>query len=376
MDVDTTIIGAGVVGLAIAAELADRGISAVVIERHGRFGQEASSHNSEVLHAGLYYPPGSLKARLCVEGAAMIRALGRRGKVPVRLIGKLVVGETSDREALEKLMERGTVNGARDLELLERREIERLEPNVSSSVALFSPHTGILDSHALMRHYLARAADGGVDVAYHTELVGAEPIAGGYRLATRGPDGTLFSLETARVVNAAGVRAHRVAAMAGIDIDAAGYRLHPCKGDYFSTRPACWRLVTRLIYPAPRNKAAGLGIHVTLDLSGRMRLGPDATYLPEQASYPLMADASKRSTFARAAQRYLPAIRESDLEPEFAGIRAKLQGPGEPFRDYIITEEVDRGLPGWVNLIGIESPGLTASPAIAREVAAQMSGVR
>ncbi len=374
MDVDTTIIGAGVVGLAIAAELADRGIPTVVVERHGRFGQESSSHNSEVLHAGLYYPPGSLKARLCVEGARELRAFGRAGTIPVRLIGKLVVGEEQDREALEALWRKGRDNGAEGLRLIERREIQQLEPHVSSRVALLSPNTGILDSHALMRHFLARATDGGVDIAYHTEVIGADPIAGGYRLDTRGPDGTTYQLETARVINAAGVRAHRVAALAGVDIDAAGYRIHPCKGDYFSTRPACWRLVSRLIYPAPSPGAAGLGIHVTLDLTGRMRLGPDTTYIPEQEPYPLMADPSKRPTFARAVQRYLPAIRESDLEPEFAGIRAKLQGPGETFRDYVITEETDKGLPGWFNLIGIESPGLTASPAIAKEVLRLMTG--
>ncbi len=374
MDVDTTIIGAGVVGLAIAAELASRGVSTVVLERHARFGQEASSHNSEVLHAGLYYPAGSLKARLCVEGARILRRLGAEGRVPVQLIGKLVAGDRHQREILEALHARASANGVEGLRLLARRDIERLEPNLASTHALLSPGTGILDSHALMRYYLARAASGGGDVAYRTELVGVEPIRGGYRLDTRGPDGSLFRLESARVVNAAGVAAHRVAALAGIDIDAAGYRIHPCKGDYFSTRPACWNLVSRLVYPAPSPGSAGLGIHVTLDMAGRMRLGPDATYVDDREPFALMADPSKRARFAKAVRRYLPGIVEDDLAPEFAGIRPKLQGPGETFRDFVIAEETARGLPGWFNLVGIESPGLTASPAIAREVARLMAG--
>ncbi len=376
MDIDTTIIGAGVVGLAVAAELAARGVSVIVLERHERFGQETSSHNSEVLHAGLYYPTGSLKARLCLEGNGILRQLAREGALPLKLIGKLVVGNQNETGSLEALLARATDNGVEGIRLLSRQEIRRMEPHLSSTVALFSAHTGILDSHALMRLFLTRALDHGADIAFQTEVIGVEPITGGFRLHTRGGDGSLFSLDSERVVNAAGLGSDQIAAMAGIDVDAAGYRLHPCKGDYFSTSPRCWRLVNHLIYPAPKPKSAGLGIHVTLDLTGRMRLGPDAVYVSHTQIPNARVDPCRKEAFASAVQQYLPAISVDDLEPEFCGIRPKLQGPGEPFRDFVVTDETSRGLPGWVNLIGIESPGLTAAPAIAREVARIMTGKR
>lgn len=373
MDVETVVLGAGVVGLAVAAELSSRGGTVLVVERNTKLGQETSSHNSEVLHAGLYYPTGSLKARLCLEGNERIQALSRERGIPVQMLGKIVVAGPDEIAALDALMARAAANGVVGLRRVSGRELRLLEPSVVAAEAMLSSNTGILDSDALMQYFLVTAEDAGAEFVYRTEVVGLSPIQGGYRVDTRGPDGELFSIEAARVVNAAGLYADRVAAMAGIDIDQAGYRLHFCRGDYFSTRPRCWRLVSRLVYPVPGAHAAGLGIHVTLDMGGRMRLGPDTTYLEPGKPPEYAVNPTSKARFAAAVRRYLPAIEEDDLEPEFAGTRPKLQGPGDPARDFIIAEETQRGLPGLVNLVGIESPGLTASPAIAREVARLLS---
>lgn len=368
MDVDTLIIGAGVVGLAVAAELAPTLRDVLVVERHFKFGQETSSHNSEVLHASLYYPPGSLKSRLCLEGNRILREWATLHGIPVLLTGKLVVASAEEEGALEQLYTRARANGVEGLTMLSKAALHALEPALSSTAAMLSPHTGILDSHALMRFYLHVLEDAGGSVAYQTRVTGMARISGGYAVETMGPDGVPFTLTAQRVVNAGGLYADQLAAQVGIDVDAAGYRLHFCRGDYFSTHPRCWNLVKHLIYPVPGAHAAGLGIHVSLDLQGRMRLGPDTTWLAPNEPLLLRVDASKREQFAQAAQRYLPAIRAEDLEPELAGMRPKLQAPGGPVRDFVIQEETARGLPGFVNLIGIESPGLTASPAIAREV--------
>jgi L-2-hydroxyglutarate oxidase LhgO len=223
-----------------------------------------------------------------------------------------------------------------------------------------------------MHLYLRDAEAAGACCVYHSQVTGVTRISGGYRLEVVGPDGERSEVDSERVVNAAGLFADRVAALAGIDIDQAGYRLKRCRGDYFSTRPRCWKLVSRLIYPVPVAHTVGLGIHVTLDLAGRLRLGPDTTWIEDDGPLRYAADPGKRAAFLQAVQRYLPGLSAEDLEPEFAGIRPKLQGPGEPTRDFVICEESARGLPGFVNLIGIESPGLTASPAIAREVRRQL----
>lgn len=372
IDVDTIVIGAGVVGLATAAALVSRVSSVMVLEKHFKFGQETSSHNSEVLHASLYYPAGSYKSRLCLEGNRLLRQWGQEGRVPVKMLGKLVVASPAEESALENLLVRAQANGVTGLRMLTRAELLALEPQLSSSAAMFSANTGILDSHALMRYYLSVLESQGGQVAYNTQVVALEAFPQGYKVTTRGPDGELFSLNATRVVNSAGLYADQIAAMVGIDIDAAAYRLSFCRGDYFSTRPPLWSRVSHLIYPVPGAHAAGLGIHVTLDFQGRMRLGPDTTWLKAGEPLSLAVDERKRDAFAASVQQYLPCVTAEDLSPELAGMRPKLQRPGGPVRDFVIQEESARGLPGFVNLIGIESPGLTASPAIAQEVVRQL----
>ncbi len=364
-EVDVLVVGAGVVGLACAAALARDGRSVIVTERHERIGTETTSRNSEVVHAGLYYPSDSLKARLCVEGREALYERCERYGIPHRRTGKLVVASSPEEiEALEALCARGRANGAPGLEIVEGAAAAAREPALRVSAALHSPASGIVDSQALCISYAAEAEEYGAVVALRTEVESASRRAGGYRVVALGADGGRSEIDCAAVVNAAGLAADRFAERAGIDVAALGYRQHPCKGDYFALAPSAPLRLSRLVYPVP--SGPGLGVHATVDLGGRIRFGPDAEYV-EKLRYDV--DAAKASRFAEVVRRYLPNVEASWLTPDYAGIRPKLAAPGEGFRDFVVAEESEAGLPGFVNCLGIESPGLTASPAIARRVA-------
>jgi L-2-hydroxyglutarate oxidase LhgO len=361
---EIAIIGAGVVGMACAAALAGAGRSVVVLERHARPGHETTSRNSEVIHAGIYYPPESLKARSCVEGRELLYERCSRLGIPHRRIGKLIVAcDPGEIEALERLRDQAAAAGAGPLELLDARQVTALEPRVRAAAGLFSPSTGIIDAHALLDSYQAELEAAGGQLVLHTEITGLQAGPGGWRIDTRTAHGEPFLLEVGAVVNAAGLEADRIAALAGVDVEAKGWRIHPCKGDYFSAAPSLGRLTEHLVYPVP--SGAGLGIHVTLDLAGSYRFGPDATYV-EAPHYAV--DPGKAADFARAIRRYLPEVSPADLAPAWAGVRPKLSGPGEPFRDFVLAEGSEQGAPGLVSLVGIESPGLTAAGALARHV--------
>jgi len=363
-DTGLTIVGAGAVGLAVAARLAPRFPELVLLERCARHGQETSSRNSEVIHAGLYYPTGSLKARLCVRGKHLLYEIAERHGLPHRRTGKLVVA-TSEPELpeLDRLLARGAANDVA-LERLSAEAARALEPNVASVGALSSPTTGVVSAHGLMDFLLQQATARGATLQLRAELVAIERRGADYALTIRTPDGN-ESFSSERVVNAAGLESDRVAALAGIDVDAAGYRLHWCKGSYFAVAPRKAGLVSRLIYPVPGH--VSLGVHAVLDWDGRLKFGPDAEYLKERR-LEYAVDPTRRAFFLEGARRLVPAIGAGDLTPDMAGIRAKLQGPGEGFRDFVVREEADRGLPGLVNLIGIDSPGLTSCLAIAEDV--------
>jgi L-2-hydroxyglutarate oxidase LhgO len=364
-DVDVLVVGGGAVGLACGAALSRRGRRVVVLERHGGLARETTSRNSGVIHAGIYYPAGSLKAELCVEGRERLYARCERESLPHRQFGKVIVA-TSDAEVrvLEELLAKGRTNGAPGLELVDGAEVVRREPCVRAVAGLLSPRTGIVDAHAFCLSLAAELEREGGTVLLHNALESIERSAAGFRVSARAEGEDAVSVECGAVVNAAGLSADRVAALAGIDVDAAGYRQHPCKGDYFALAPSAPLRFAGLVYPV--HGAAGLGVHVTLDLGGRVRFGPDAHYV-EALDYAI--DPSKAADFAEAAGRYLPGLRAEWLTPDQAGIRPKLQAPGQPFRDFVVAEESARGLPGLVNLVGIESPGLTASLAIAERVA-------
>ncbi len=364
---DITIIGAGVVGLAIAAQVAGRYKTIYVLERNEKFGQETSSRHSGVVHSGIYYPYGSLKARLCVEGNRLLYELCRNHGIGYRELGKLIVA-TNDEEIvqLEELQQRGQGNGVEGLKMISKQELKKLEPNVEGVAALLSPSTGIIDAHALMGFFAARAKEGGAEIAFGKNVVGIEKLPDGYKITVEENDRDKFSFDTRVLINCAGLQCDKIAELAGINIARAGYKLHYCKGEYFTVGNGKSKLVKRLIYPVPEVKGTGLGVHVALDLEGRMRLGPNTEYV-DKIDYAV--DSRHKDSFYNSTKRILPFIEYEDLEPEMAGIRPKLQGPGEEVRDFVIRDEADKGLPGLIDLIGIESPGLTASPAIAKYVA-------
>jgi len=366
-ETEVVVVGGGVVGLAAAAALARVGRQVVLLERGAGLGRETTARNSEVVHAGIYYPEGSWKARLCVRGRELLYERCAREGIPHRKLGKWIVAcEESERERLSEFYTRGTANGAPGLRLVDRKELARHEPDVRAVAALESPETGIVDGGALCLSLAAEAESCGATIVLHGEVTGIEPRGAGYRV-TAGEGGVV---DAPAVVNAAGLWSDRIALLAGIDVDARGYRLHPCKGDYFALAPSAPLRPKRLIYPVPGGP--GLGIHVTLDLGGRVRFGPDAHFVSD-LDYDV--DATKADDFAQAAARYLPGLRAEWLTPDFAGIRPRLAGPGEPPRDFVVCEESDAGLSGFVNLLGIESPGLTAALAIGEQVVGLLRGL-
>jgi L-2-hydroxyglutarate oxidase LhgO len=336
----------------------------VVLERRERHGTESSSRNSQVVHAGIYYPTGSLKARLCVRGKHLLYETCERHGIPYRRTGKLVVAVSAEEEPeLDRLQALGRANGV-ELIRLSAEESRRLEPRVPVAAALLSPSTGIVSADGLMDFLLQKARAGGAHLQTRAELVALERRDRDYRLVVRTPDGT-EELTSERVVNAAGLESDHLAALSGIDPDEARYRLHWWKGSYFAVTGAKARILSHLVYPVPAR--ASLGVHSVLGLDGRVRFGPDAEYLPERRLH-YAVDESRRAAFGDAVRRLVPEITDDDLAPDQAGIRAKLQGPGEGFRDFVVTEESARGLPGLVNLVGIDSPGLTSCLALAEEV--------
>jgi L-2-hydroxyglutarate oxidase LhgO len=265
--------------------------------------------------------------------------------------------------ALQTLFARGTANGA-PLEMISGEKARAMEPNIRSAGAIYSPSTGVVSAHELMDFFARGAEAKGAVLQTRADLLGLERVGAEYRLSVRTSEGT-ETVTAERVINAAGLESDTVAALAGIDVDAAGYRLYYCKGHYFALTPAKWGLVSRLIYPVPGHES--LGVHAVIDVAGRVRFGPDVEYLPER-EIDYCVDDSRRAAFAESARRFLPAVRDEDLTPDISGVRAKLQAKGQPVRDFVIQEETARGLPGLVNLIGIDSPGLTSSPAIAEYV--------
>lgn len=366
MDYDVIVIGAGVVGMAIAETLSKVGMSAAVIERNRSFGMETSSRNSEVIHAGIYYPKDSLKARLCVPGNRSIYEWCDKYNVPHNRIGKYIVAVNEDElEELENIYKRGKDNGVEGLEHTTLERLRAEEPNVIGKGALWSRDTGIVDTHKLTESIAQSASENKCDFAYKHNVISIEQVAGGYSLSINSSDGDEFKITAARIVNSAGLDSDKVAAMAGIDTN--NTNLHYCKGHYFRVSASKGKLVKHLIYPVPPKHGAGLGIHVTLDLAGGLKLGPDTIYMDERIQDYSVPEAL-RQKFYDSVSKYIIGIEPDDIYPDQSGIRPKLQGKGEGFRDFIIREESEAGFKNFVNLIGIESPGLTSCFEIAQMV--------
>jgi L-2-hydroxyglutarate oxidase LhgO len=360
------VIGAGVVGLAVARALALAGHEAFVLDAADGIGTGTSSRNSEVVHAGMYYPTGSGKARFCVEGRRLLYAFCESRGVPFRKCGKLIVA-CSDAESakIDRIRNQGLENGVEGLGLLTGAGARVLEPQLSCAAALLSAETGIVDSHAFMLALLGDFEAAGGALALETPVERIDPTTAGWRIGFGGRDPD--AIEADAVVNCAGLSAWDVARR----IDAYPAARIPervfAKGNYFSCagRPA----FSRLIYPAPVD--GGLGVHLTLDLAGRMKFGPDMEWLGDidPADIDYTVDPSRGESFYAAIRTYWPALRDGALTADYAGVRPKLSGAGAPAADFVIDGPADHGLPGLVQLFGIESPGLTSSLAIAKEAA-------
>jgi L-2-hydroxyglutarate oxidase LhgO len=365
MDADITIIGAGVIGLAIAEKIAGKYSNIFVIEKHLTFGQETSSRNSEVIHAGIYYPQGSLKARLCVEGKSLLYDYCRNYDIPVNNCGKLIVA-TSEQEiaVINGIKANSALNGV-DLETMEQDQIAVLEPNIFALKALFSPTTGIVDTHSLMKRMETNILNLGGQIVYGSEVTGILKIDGGYEISLLDADNIYYSFTSRIVINSAGLTSDKVSEMAGMKDE--NLAISFCKGEYFRVNPPKNRLINRLIYPVPHQNMEGIGIHVTIDIGGGVKLGPDVTYLDSNI-YDYHVDPSKQDVFWRSVKKFLPFLEYEDIVPEMAGIRPKTQKEGEPIHDFYIKEESARGNPGFINLIGMESPGMTACLSIANYV--------
>ena len=363
MDTEITIIGAGIIGLAIAAKLSVQSDSLFVIEKHKMFGQESSSRNSEVVHSGIYYPRGSLKAILCVKGREKLYDYCETHEIAYNKCGKLIVA-TIPEEArqLIPILSEAHANGVTDALLVNRDRIQDLEPYIEAEQGIFFPSTGIVDSHSLMKSLESEAIRNGGNFVYNAEVFGVKRIEAGYEILMRDADGKKFTFTSAKVINSAGLSAGKITQSTGITDP--NYRVYFWKGEYFSVGNGKHKFINRLIYPVPEKNRVGLGIHTTIDFDGRVKLGPNALFL-ERNEPEYSVDPEHAIQFYQAVQKFLPFLEPDDLYPDQAGVRPKLQKPGESIRDFIIVEESEKNFPGFVNLIGIESPGLTASLAIA-----------
>ena len=362
---EVLVVGAGIVGLAIARALTVRGHAVIVAERAEGIGTGVSSRNSEVVHGGMYYPSGSLRARHCVEGRRLLYGFCARHGVPHAKVGKLIVATTEgERGKIEAIHAQGLANGVEGLRLLTGEEARALEPNLACVAAVLSPETGIVDSHALMLALQGSVEEHGGAIAFHTPVQRLTRAGAGWAAQYGGPEPGELAVDA--VVNTSSFGAQALAR------ETDGYpperipKLVLAKGNYFGClgKPA----FRHLIYPAPVE--GGLGIHVTLDLAGRMRFGPDVEWVDDHL---YEVDPARAKLFEAAIRTYWPGLPDGALVPDYAGIRPKLSGPGEPARDFVIEGPDEHGLPGLVHLFGIESPGLTSSLSLAEDVADRLA---
>lgn len=361
--VDAVVIGAGLVGLAVARALALAGREVVILEAEDAIGMHTSSRNSEVIHAGIYYPKGSLKARACVEGRQRLYAYCAARGVPHRRCGKLIVAtDAAQLGELEEIRRKAHANGVTDVVRVSPAEVRAMEPELHCVAALHSPSTGIIDSHALMLAYLGDAERAGAMLALKSPLERGIVRPGGIELHVAGAEPLL----AAQVVNSAGLRAPSLARrIEGYPAELAPPELY-AKGNYYTL--AKRSPFTRLVYPVP--EPGGLGVHVTLDLGGRARFGPDVEWVD---SIDYTVDPRRAERFYAAIRRYWPGLADGALEPGYSGIRPKISGKGAPAPDFVVQGPRAHGVPGLVQLYGIESPGLTASLALADHVAASLN---
>ena len=364
-EIDCAVIGGGVVGLAVARALALAGREVLVLESEGAIGTGTSSRNSEVIHAGIYYPQGSLKARLCVEGKQMLYAYAAERGVPHQRCGKLIVATSPEQAAqLEAIQKKAAANGVDDLVLLTAQQAVAMEPQLHCVAALHSPSTGIVDSHALMLSLLGDLENAGGMLALKSPITRAECGVGAIVLTAE--DGTVLRCRS--VVNAAGLGAPALARrFEGLPASSVP-KEYFAKGNYFTLSGRA--PFSRLVYPVP--EPGGLGVHLTIDLGGQAKFGPDVQWVASPDD--LVVDPLRGEGFYAEVRKYWPALPDGALIPGYAGMRPKISGPGEPAADFMIDGPASHGVQGLVNLFGIESPGLTSSLAIGRHVASMLAG--
>lgn len=379
-DLDVTVIGGGIVGCAVAAEVSGLGLSTVLLEMESGLGRATTSRNSEVSHGGMYYPTGSLKALCCVEGRRLLKDFCATADVGYNECGKVIVAVEEDEiPALERLLTLGQANGVEDLQIIDRAELNSLEPDVQAVAGLLSPRTGVLDAEGAAKAYAHLASERGAQVLTGSRVTGLHRHRDGWKvvISPTGEQRREGWEHTSRIViNAAGLWADRMADLAGIDIKERGWIQHLTKGNYFSVSNAHDGRINRLIYPVPPSSGSSLGVHVCLDLAGQMKLGPDlerlprdpreATDSPTDIDLDYRVDPARQNSFYEDALRFLPWLKPDDLAPAMCGMRPKIAVSG--FADFVIKREED-DFSGLINLVGIESPGLTSAPAIALRVA-------
>ncbi|MCA9580779.1 MAG: NAD(P)/FAD-dependent oxidoreductase [Myxococcales bacterium] len=361
METEIAIVGGGVVGLACAAEASRRGFEVVVLERESRTGQGTTSRNSGVIHAGLYYPAGSMKSRFCIEGRESLYERCTRMGIPFRKTGKWVVAPTTDEiPTLESIASLARAAGVPGITIVEGSEFRRREPTLRGAAALWSPESGIVDAHELTDSYRRELVSHGGAVALQTEVAGLDRTPHGWNVSFRGTRGEDDRLAARMVINAAGLEADRIAESSGLEIDALGFRHRYVKGNYFAVRGFPSMPTCPLIYPVPEKD--GLGIHLTQNLGGQWIAGPDTEPVE---SIDFRVDPHRAAAFAKSIATYLPGITEDLLTPDYAGIRPKRR-VRDGYPDFVVHEGSAEGMPGIVHLLGIESPGLTASSALAK----------
>jgi L-2-hydroxyglutarate oxidase LhgO len=365
-DYHIVIIGTGVVGLSIARSLANIKIDSVlVIEREETFGRGISSRNSEVIHSGVYYPPNSMKAKYCIRGREKLYEYCKRNNVWHTQCGKLIIGQENQFNELKKLYENGLENGVPEMKLLKKNEIRKLEPIISADSALFVGCTGILSAHELMSSFYNNSVKMNHDYLFKTEVIDCDYLNDMYTVHLRNPQGETETVTSNWVINSGGLQSDIIAEMMNETVFPT---LTYSKGCYFTLSSKWKNAFNHLIYPLPDKSKGSLGIHVSFDKDGRIKLGPSAEWLNEKIE-DYIVNPYLINSFFKEGKTYINELELSDLTPDYSGIRPKIGTPENPYSDFYINHEINKGFPGFINLIGIESPGLTASIAIGEDVA-------
>ena len=362
MDFKIFVIGAGAVGLAIAKNCLKLTSSLAIVDKNRSFGLETSSRNSEVIHSGIYYPKGTLKSQLCIRGNKLMYDYCRENKINFKKCGKIIVGKgLEDLSYLNKLKK-----NAKELSIeynfLNHHEIRNRYPLVDAEYAIDVISSGIVDSHGFMNSLYNDLISHDVNIAFKTEVVALKKIKNGYEIMLKNPDNSTTTISSNILINSSGLFSNIISKMLGIFNKSEIIQFW--KGTYFSLVSEKAIGLKKLIYPIPNKNLYGLGIHTTVNLDGRTMLGPDSEYLGNEMNFNYQVNSEKKDLFYEASKRYLPFLKIEDLEPSFSGVRPKLQKPGDGFKDFVINNEVKWGCPNYINLVGIESPGLTSSLAI------------